>query len=367
MDHHEARVMAEDKQDIERIRAALEAADAALAEALDARARAVLAFAAHKAGSPETYQSLPRDHETIARLVERVRVFPKNAVRPVVTEILSACNALAAPLEIAYVGQEGGFGHVAALRHFGSSATLRGVDTAEAALSAVERGHASYAMLPFETSHDGAVTSSLNLLARSDAKICAEVRIRRAFHLVSLSGQREQVKKIYASSSAIAACESYLSQRFPSTLVIDARNGVVAAQQAKADPEAAALATDLVAEQSGLAYVERSIEDLADLETRYVAVGNDFPPRTGHDRTAVALALHDAPGVLADCLKPFADRKLNIYRLETRPARGWAWRYLILLEVDGHITDRSILAAIEELRTSSRYVKVLGSYPVTAP
>ncbi len=357
--------MTDDKHEIERIRAALEAADAALAEALDARAQAVQAFAALRAGSPEAYFTLPRDHETIARMVERVRVFPKDAVRPVVTEILSACSRLTAPLEIAYLGQEGGFGHLAALRQFGSSATLHGVDSAEEALSAVERGHASYAMLPFETSHDGTVTSTLNLLARSDVKICAEVRIPRAFHLSSLSGERAQVKKIYASSSAIAACESYLSQRFPDAVVIDVRNGVVAAQQAKTEAEAAALTTELVAEQAGLRYVERSIEDLSDLETRYVAVGNDFPPRSGRDRTAVALALHDAPGVLAECLKPFADRKLNIYRLETRPARGWAWRYLILLEVDGHITDRAILAAIEELRTSSRYVKVLGSYPVT--
>ena len=68
--------------------------------------------------------------------------------------------------------------------------------------------------------------------------------------------------------------------------------------------------------------------------------------------------------MLIDCLRPFADRKLNIFRLETRPARGWELRYLILLEVDGHITDRPVLAAIEELRTSSRYVKVLGSYPI---
>jgi prephenate dehydratase len=35
-----------------------------------------------------------------------------------------------------------------------------------------------------------------------------------------------------------------------------------------------------------------------------------------------------------------------------------------MLEIDGHITDRPVLAAIEELRTSSRYVKVLGSYPI---
>jgi chorismate mutase / prephenate dehydratase len=116
-----------------------------------------------------------------------------------------------------------------------------------------------------------------------------------------------------------------------------------------------------------LPYVDRSIEDLSDLETRYVAIGNDFPPRTGRDRTAVAIALHDAPGVLIECLRPLADRKLNIYRLETRPARGWAWRYLILVEVDGHVTDRAILAALEDLRTSSRYVKVLGSYPINEP
>ena len=75
------------------------------------------------------------------------------------------------------------------------------------------------------------------------------------------------------------------------------------------------------------------------------------------------LALHDAPGILIDCLKPFAERGINIYRLETRPARGWEFRYLILIEVDGHLTDRAVLSAIEELRSASLYVKVLGSYP----
>jgi chorismate mutase/prephenate dehydratase len=356
--------MADESQQVESARAALEAAEQALAEALDARARAVKAFAALKAASPDVYFALPGEHQVIARMVERLQVFPKAAVGAVMTEVMSACARMVAPVEIVYVGQEGGFGNVAARKQYGSSAVLRSVDTVEEALSEVERGRASYAIMPFETSNDGAVTATLNLLARSDAKLCAEIKIRRAFHLISQSGERAQVKKIYASSSAIAACETFLGERFPDALVIDCRNGVIAAQHAKEDSSAAALTTDLVAEQAGFAYVERSIEDLSDLETRYVAVGSDFPSRTGRDRTAVAMALHDAPGVLIECLRPFADRKLNIYRLETRPARGWAWRYLIMLEVDGHITDRPVLAAIEELRTSSRYVKVLGSYPI---
>jgi chorismate mutase/prephenate dehydratase len=318
-----------------------------------------------KTGHPSLYFALPREAEVAARMLERVHAFPRDAVRPVMTEVLSACARMIAPLEIAYVGQEGGFGHLAARRLYGGSAVLRPIDSAEEALSEVERGRASFAIMPFETSNDGTVTTTLNLLARSNAKVCGEVLIPRMLHLIAQTSDRNAVRKIYASAGAIAACEGHLRERFPQALVIDVHNGVVAAQRAKEEEGAAALATDMVAEQAGLQYVERSIEDISDLGTRYVAVGNDFPPRTGHDRTAVALGLHDAPGVLIDCLRPFADRKLNIFRLETRPARGWEFRYLILLEIDGHITDRAILAAVEDLRTANRYVKVLGSYPIT--
>ena len=163
--------MADENQDIERMRAALDAAEAALATALDARARAVASVAAFKAESPASYFSLPRDQEVIARMIERVQAFPKDAVRPVMTEVLSACARMIAPLEVVYVGQEGGFGHLAARKQYGNAAKLRNVESAAEALSEVERGHASYAMLPFETSNDGAVTATLNLLARSDTKV----------------------------------------------------------------------------------------------------------------------------------------------------------------------------------------------------
>jgi chorismate mutase / prephenate dehydratase len=355
--------MSNAKQEFEAIRDAALAADTALADALSARARAVLQLAALRARVPEAYFALPRDADVINRLLEQVEVFPRSAVPAVVREVLSACASLVAPIEVVYAGQEGGLGHLAARTHFGSAANLRAVDSPEALQAEIERGHAAFGLLPFETSYDGAVTQTLNLLARCDLKICAEVPIRRAFHLLSRSGDRANVKKIFAAPAALSACEKYLAQHFPGAVVIDTRSHLIAAQQAKADPEAAALGTEVAAELTGLSIVERSVEDIADLDTRYVAVGNDYPPRTGIDRTAVVVALHDAPGVLLDCLRPFADRKINIYRLETRPARGWEFRYLILVELDGHITDRALLAAVEELRSAGRYVKVLGSYP----
>lgn len=355
--------MSNSKQEFERIREAVESADSTLANALNARAKAVQELSELRARAPDAYYSLPRDNDVISRVTEHTPSLPKDAVGAVMREVLSACTKLIAPIEVVYAGQEGGFGHQAARKHFGASAVLRAVDSAESLLAELERKHAVFGLLPFETSYDGAVTQTLNLLARSDVKICAEVPITRAFHLLSKSGQRSEIRKIYAAPSALSACEKYLSRSFPEVEVIDARSHMAAAEKVTSEPDAAALGTDVGAEIAGLTVIEKSVEDLADLDTRYVAVGNDYPPRTGRDRTAIAVALHDAPGVLIDCLRPFSDRRINLYRLETRPARGWEFRYLVLIEVDGHITDRTVLASIEELRTAGRYVKVLGSYP----
>jgi len=355
--------MSDFKAKYERIQSDVEAADKALAAALDQRVAAVRGLLELRAEDPGGYYSLPRDADVKARMAESVQAFPSDAVRAVMTEVLSVCQRIVAPVEVAFAGVEGGFGHLAARAHFGAAATLHAVPSSEEVLAEVERGHCSYGLLPFETSYDGAVTNTLNLLARSDVKLCAEVPVRRAFHLLNQTGATDHVTRVYASASALTACERYLRDHYPDAELHDVRSGLVGAGQAKRDPSYAALGTELVAELSGLSFAVRNIEDVSDLHTRYVAVGNDYPPRTGEDRTAIALALHDAPGVLIDCLQPFAERKINIYRLETRPARGWEFRYLILIEVDGHITDRSLLAAVEDLRGSSRYVKVLGSYP----
>jgi chorismate mutase/prephenate dehydratase len=94
-----------------------------------------------------------------------------------------------------------------------------------------------------------------------------------------------------------------------------------------------------------------------------VVIGQERPAKTGHDRTVLALAVGDAPGSLHRALQPFADRGINLTRIESRPARGTSWRYLFIVELDGHMTDRSVLTAIEDVRAASRHVKLLGSYP----
>ena len=237
------------------------------------------------------------------------------------------------------------------------------MESVQLVLDEVARERASFGVVPLETSSDGAITATLHGLAAADVKISAERTLATNYHLFSATGNATDIDKIYGAAPALAACERFLRARFPRATVLDVPSGEVAAEFALADHGAAAVGTEVLGQLHPLRVVHERIEDLAGVETRFAIVGNELPSRTGRDKTVVAMAVHDAPGALYEALQPFARRDINLTRLESRPARGAAWRYLFFVEMDGHVTDRPMLTALEELRSISRHVKVLGSYP----
>ena len=352
-----------DQDELSRIRIAVDEADDALASALDARTRAVKAFVQLRSRNPDGYYTLARSTEVLSHLREKIRDFPASGLEPVLREVLSACDAIVRPVRITYAGAEGGLAHEAARKHFGASAQLVSLDEVGAVVDEVARGEASFGVVALETSSDGAVSATLDALATTDVMICAELTVPVSFHLVSRTGNGTDFDKIYVTSSSYQSCERWLRAHFARATVIDVPSLSMAAQLAAEDHGAAAIATQTIAEKLGLRFVKEHIEDQAGAEVRFAVVGGDLPARTGTDRTVFAVALHDSPGALYKALKPFADRGVNLTRLESRPARGEPWRYLFFVELDGHVTDRPVLTATEELRSASRWLKVLGSYP----
>ncbi|MFW6086899.1 MAG: prephenate dehydratase domain-containing protein [Myxococcota bacterium] len=355
--------MSDPQEEFARIREAIEAADRSLVEALDERSRAMRSLSALYETDPDGYYALPRDRAVIERARERIEDFPSTAIEPVFREILAACDHILGPKTVAYVGPEGGFGHVAARRHFGAPAVLRAVDTVAAVIEEVARGRVSFGVLPLETSSEGAITATLHGLAESDVKICAERVVPSSYHLFSRTGDTAQVDKVHGTAPAIAACEHNLRAHFPRATIIDVASGEAAAQATRDDDASAALGTDVVGELYGLVPVRERMEDVAGIDILHGIVGNDLPPRTGSDRTVLAMAVQDSPGALYQALQPFANRGINLTRLESRPAIGKPWKYLFFVEMDGHVTERSVLTAIDELRDISRFVKILGSHP----
>jgi chorismate mutase/prephenate dehydratase len=391
--------MADAKDEIMRIRAALEGADSALVSALDARAVAVRDFVALRERDPDGYHALPSATEVLGRTKELRRTFPESGLEPVMREVLSACADMIAKVQVAVFGPEAGITHFAARRWFGAHAEMHVHPDVASVFAEIERGRIAHAVVPFETSTDGAVSATLQCLAETNAKIVGELTLPNAWHLWSKTGNSGDVEKIFGAASTIASCENTLKREFPRATLLDVRSGLVAAQIALEDHGAAALGSDLLAEvevsntprsepidvgqrraseRSGganerrssertlptsLRVVRRNVEDDPGASTRALVLGHQQPRRSGNDRTMLVLALGEEPGSLYAALQPFAERGINLTRLESRPARGTAWRLVFYVELDGHVSDRSILTAIDEVKARARHLKILGSYP----
>lgn len=348
---------------LRRITEELEEADRQLMEALNARAKAIREYNALREETGDEPLRLPKKANVIASARALAKEFPASSIEPVFREVLSACTALIAPDVVAYFGTPGDLAHAAARDYFGHAPSFRPTESVSAVLEAVLHGHATFGVVPLETSTDGAVTATLKGLIATDAKLCAERVSALRYQLLSQSGDPAQVLKIYGAAPAIAACERQLRSRYPDALLVDVQSGEAAAHFALGDDQSAAVGSSLLRELHGLKLIDDRLEDDPDVVTRFGIIGNRLPSRTGGDRTILAMAPGDDPGALHRALRPLADRAINLTRIESRPSTGTEWRHVFFLEMDGHITDRAVLTAVEELRRTARYAKVLGSYP----
>jgi prephenate dehydratase len=117
--------------------------------------------------------------------------------------------------------------------------------------------------------------------------------------------------------------------------------------------------------------LRHGVEDEPDNITRFVWVAPEgtTPSGSGPWRTSLVFSElgEDHPGALVDALQVFSDHAVNLTRIESRPLRRGLGRYQFFLDVEGASTEEALSSAIEALRSKAETVRVLGSWPITAP
>ena len=353
--------MSDAKREIEDLRQEIAKLDAQLLAALEKRARASRRVGELRKDQPA---SLPlHDRAAIHALVARGSEMPQEALRSIFREVFAGCLSLELPVKVAYVGPEGGAGHAAARGRFGASANLICAETTAAALEEVSRRRAEFAVVPFETSVDGPVHATILALSTSDLRIGEQLEPTFELHLMNRTGNYGDIEKIYATPADHALCVEALAPHVAKTAVLDVKSPMLACQIAVEDHGAAALATEVFGVPLGLEVARRNVVDRNNDRVRYAVVGSRPSGRTGADVTAVVFSVQDAPGSLLDALHQFAERGINLSKIQSRPMQGESWAYLFFVEVSGHFTDRALITAFEEIKRGTRSFKVLGSYP----
>jgi chorismate mutase/prephenate dehydratase len=353
--------MSDHKREVDKLRQEIAQLDEQLTVSLEKRARAARAIGELVRGEAP---ALPlRDRAFVETLIAQSKGdLTPEALRAIFREIQAACVGLELTVRVAVLGPEGGAGHAAAREQFGLSVTCLMTESAEEALDAVDRGRADFAMLPYETSVDGPVQTTLLALTARELRIGLVREVAPTLHVWNRSGQLADVTKLYAVAADRALAAKSLAELSAIT-VIDVKTPLAACQLAKDDPTAGALASEVAGVLVGLEVARRSMLDESHGRVRYAIVGARPSPRTGEDCTALVFSLHDAPGALLDVLQQFAEHGVNLSRIQSRPAQGDGWAYLFFLEVIGHATDRALVSAFEGVKRLSRLFKVLGSYP----
>jgi chorismate mutase/prephenate dehydratase len=350
------------KRQLDELRQEIAKLDLQLVGALDKRARAARRLGELRGGHPP---QLPvTDQAAIRALVARSNGdMPPDALRGILREIFGECLMLELPVKVAYVGPEGGSGHAAAGERFGHSSTLTGAETTTGAIEEVSRRRAEFAVVPFETSMEGPVKSTILALMASDLRIAEMLETSFDLHVMSRTGSASDIEKLFAAPADHALCERFVSSRTPRLTVVDVRTPKIACELAAQEEKSAALANEPFGAQLGLEVAQRCVLDRGGDRIRYAVVGARPSGRTGADVTTLVFTVQDAAGSLLDVLTVLAERGINLTNIQSHPVRGEAWNYLFCVEVAGHFTDRPLVSAFEDMKRKTRSFRVLGSYP----
>ena len=279
-------------------------------------------------------------------------------------EVMSACLAQQEPLKIGYLGPEGTFSQQAVHKHFGHSAHGLPLASLEEVFEAVASGDADFGVVPVENSGQGTIQMTLDLFLTSPLRICGEVELRINQFMLSRTGRMEDVDRIYSHPMSLAQCSGWLRANVPHIERISVASNAEAARRARKADDAAAIAGESAAHVYGLKKIAGPIEDRSDNTTRFIVVGRQSFPSSGHDRTSLLVFIHDRPGALYGVLEPLARRGISMNRIESRPAHGHVWQYAFFIDVAGHCDESPLKDALAEIGEKGDDVRVLGSYPV---
>ncbi|MEY3892790.1 MAG: hypothetical protein RLZZ145_824 [Pseudomonadota bacterium] len=356
--------MSNDDQRLAPLRAQIDAIDQELLELISKRAKA-----AQEVGHLKNESSAPifrpeRENQVIQNVLQKnPGPLLADGLASIWREIMSACRALESKQTIAYLGPTGTFSEQAAHQFFGQSISGLPCVSLDEVFKAVEKGAATFGVVPVENSSEGAVSRTLDLLLESPLQISGEVVLPIRHHLLTKHGNLDGVKTVCAHAQALAQCQQWLSVHAPQLQRQAVSSNAEAARMASKDSSIAAIAGEPAQLAYGLQIVSAQIQDDPNNRTRFVVIGQYACQPCGQDQTSLVLSVANQPGAVHHLLGPLAKHGVSMTRFESRPARKGSWEYHFYIDIEGHTSDAKVATAIAELKTIAAFYKNLGSYP----
>lgn len=241
-----------------------------------------------------------------------------------------------------------------------------------AVIQAVEDGEVDSCLVPVENSLEGAINITLDTLARSDNLFVASELIWPVHNQLMARPGTQKICCIYSHPQPISQCRGYLQQHYPEAELIKVASTARAAEIVAKEPRgmgAAAICTKRGGELNGLVTVAKEIQDNMSNATRFfelrrVTAAPQAPIGPAEKMLVICEIDGQKAGALYDVLKEFADRGVNMTRIESRPARTELGAYIFFFDLDVADNEEALRTSVEAVARKSKWLKDLGSFPV---
>jgi prephenate dehydratase len=269
--------------------------------------------------------------------------------------------------DVAFLGPAGTFTETAAqLIVGGVDPVLVPCNDVAEVLRRVEEGQAERGVVPIENTLEGSVSATLDALAfDTDLVIGGELELPITLVAAAPPGAHlDEVTEVRSHPVALASVRRWLGTTLAGAETVPASSTARAAQEvAELGGSRLAIANPLAAQRYGLEVLARDIADRAQNTTRFVVLGRQLSAPTGWDKTSLAVFIDEnRPGALLQLLEIFAERDLNLTKIESRPTKAELGEYCFFLDTVGHLADERVGDALAAVKRTHRDVKVLGSY-----
>jgi len=271
-------------------------------------------------------------------------------------------------MRVAFQGEVGAYSESAVYSYFGPSVEVEPCRDLSDVFDRVERGETAYGVVPIENSLEGSVNQTYDLFLDRDLRVHGEVILRIVHCLISNpETELSALRRVYSHPQALAQCRGFLERLGCELFSTYDTAGSVKMIKERGLGDAGAVAGERAAEIYGMRVLARGIADNPSNYTRFFVLAREDSPPTGRDKTSVIFSTRHVPGALYQALGEFAERGINLTKIESRPTRQEPWEYNFYLDFEGHRTEERCREALRALEDRSLFVKVLGSYPKATP
>ena len=277
-------------------------------------------------------------------------------------QIVNAKDGIKENAVIACQGIEGAFSHIAA-QNMHQTGKIKFYSTFEDVFKAVEKGEATYGVLPVENSNAGSVSEVYDLILKYRYFIVSAVGLTVNENLLGVKGAKLQnIKKVYSHPQALAQSDDFIKSN--GIEPIQYTNTAMAAKLVaeKNDQSIGAIGSTLAAELYGLEVIAPNIQSVKNNTTRFITISKQLIIPDNANKVSVVFSLPHAVGALQRILNRFCVNGLNLTKIESRSAKNGEFEYLFYLDFSGNLNERKTISLISSLSKELPDFTFLGNF-----